>query len=179
MKPCEVFEKVSAHQVEGMMLHDQLADGFHFLALPGFAHMHEKQFEEESREMRKVKKYFISRMNVLLGEGRPENPHALPKSWMNYTRQQVTADSKRKAVRELMERWVSWEKETKKLYSEAWAMLTEAGEIAAACMIKELLRDVDEELSRAEELHLRMEAVTYDMATVDQIQVELEKDLQK
>lgn len=173
MKPCEVFEKVSAHQVEGMMLHDQMADGFHFLALPGFAHMHEKQFEEESREMRKVKKYFISRMNVLLGEGRPENPHALPKSWMNYTRQQVTTDSKRKAVRELMERWVSWEKETKALYSEACALLTEAGEIAAACMMKGLVRDVDEELCRAEEMQLRLEAVMYDMPTVEQMQGEI------
>lgn len=175
MKPCEIMSRISTHQIEGMMLHDQMADAFAFLALPGFEHLHTKQFEDESREMRAFHNYYITRMGMLMSEGRPEDPHVLPRSWVGYTRQQVTTDSKRKGVREMMERWVRWETETRQLYQESVAQLTECGEIAAACEVKRLLMEVDEELCRAQEMHLRLESVMYDMPTIDQMQWELMK----
>lgn len=173
MKSAEIFGKISTHQVEGIMMHDQMADAFLFLGLPGFSEMHEKQYHEENEGMRKTHKYYISRMNMLVCEGHPEDPKALPKGWAGYTRQHIPAETKRKAVRELMERWVEWEKETKKLYEECVLQLNECGEVAAACEVKERLHEVDEELCRAETLHLRLEAIMYDMPTVDQIQQEL------
>ena len=40
MKPSEIFGRISTRQVEGMMLHDQMADAFAFLTLPGFEKLH-------------------------------------------------------------------------------------------------------------------------------------------
>lgn len=173
MKPSEIFGRISTRQVEGMMLHDQMADAFAFLTLPGFEKLHEKQYHSESAEMRCLHRYYINHMDMLMADGRPDDPRALPKSWAGYTRQQVTTDTKRKAVREMMERWVSWETETRGIYQECYMHLTDCGEIAAACEVKRLLLDVDEELCRAKELHLRLEAVMYDMPTIEQMQGEL------
>ena len=176
MRAAEIFAKLSMHMVEGMMLHNQLADGFAFLALPGFAEKHEHRFAEESENMRKVHAYYISRYNMLMDEGHAEDPHAIPRSWMGYSRQQVTQETKKKAVRELLEHWVKWERKTKDCYQHAYVDLTECGEIAAAQMIKRLLCDVDDELAYAENMHLRLEAVAYEMAAIEQMQEEVEEN---
>lgn len=170
MKAHEVFNTICTHQVEGMMLHDQLADAFAFLGLPGFKRMHEYHFADESKGMRETSRYFINHYNMLLEDGHPADPHVIPRGWMGYTRQQVTAETKRKAVRDLLTRWVEWERETKKIYEKAFADLMEAGEIAAAMRVKHMVLDVDEELEHAEKLHLRLEGVMYDMHTMDQMQ---------
>ena len=174
MKAGEVFARISTHMVEGMMMHDQMADAYNFLTMPGFRALQEKRFMEETEAMRKLHLYYICHYNMLLEEGHPQDPRALPHSWQGYTRQQVATDTKRKAVRELMEHWVRWEKETKCCYQKAYADLMECGEVAAAQQVKQLICDVDEELAYAEMLHLRLEAVTYDMPTMDQMQAELE-----
>lgn len=173
MKAAEVFSKISRHQIEGVMLHDQMADAFAFLALPGFEKLHEHQYKEESAGMRNTHRYYISRVGMLMCEGRPEDPQVIPRSWMGYKRRQVSAENKRKAVSDLMDHWVRWEQETKQMYEECCRHLTECNEIAAACFVKQMVMDVDEELCHAEKLQLRLESVSYDMAAVDQIQHEL------
>ena len=169
MRTGEIFTRISTHQIEGMMLHDQMADAFAFLALPGFKRMHEYRFAEETKSMREVHAYFIEHCNMLLDEGRPEDPKALPRSWHGYTRQQVSYETKRKAVREMMERWVEWERETKACYEKAYAELTECNEVMAACFVKGMLEEVTEELAFAEELYLRMHGTDFDMPYVDQM----------
>lgn len=170
MKVHDVFARIATHQVEGMMLHDQMADAFAFLGLMGFKRMHEYHFADESKNMRMTHKYFINHYNMLLEGGHPVDPQALPHSWMGYTRQQVTHETKRKAVRDLLTRWVEWEKETKEMYEHAYAELISDGQAAAAMRVKTLMIDVDEELEHAEKLHLRLESIMYDMPTIDQMQ---------
>ena len=175
MKVSDIFTKISTHQVVGIMLHDQMADAFAFLALDGFAHMHEHQYKEENNSMRNVHRYYIDHMDMLMENGQPSDPHAIPRGWGGYTRQRVDAETKRKAAHDLMERWIEHEKDTKKLYEESYRCLSEQGEIAAACMVKKLITDVDDELCWAKKLHLRLEAVDYDMQVIDQVQLELLK----
>lgn len=166
MKAAEIFGRVSTQMVEGMMMHDQMADAYAFLALPKLSALHERRFEEETESMRHLHRYMINHFNMLLEERHPSDPHALPNSWHGYTRQQVTAETKRKAVRELMEHWVKWERETKRCYEKAYIDLIEAGEVAAAMRVKRLVCDVDEELEHAELMHLRMESTGYELAEI-------------
>ena len=173
MRAAEIFGRVSTHMVEGMMMHDQMADAYAFLALPKLSALHERRFEEETESMRHLHRYMINHFNMLLEEGHPSDPHALPNSWHGYTRQQVTAETKRKAVRELMEHWVKWERETKRCYEKAYMDLVEIGEIAAAMRMKKLICDVDEELEHAEIMHLRMDGFGYEMNAVESIQAEI------
>lgn len=179
MKANEIFARISTRQVEGMMLHDQMADAYDFLTLPGYQSLHEYHFADESKGMREIHRYFIEHHNMLLNDGHPEDPRALPHSWMNYTRQQVTQDTKRKAVRELMEKWVDWERDTKRIYEQAYRDLVECGDIAGSMEVKRLILDVTEELAFAEQMYIRLEGVMYDMPTIEDMQERLCKKYRK
>lgn len=172
MKASEVFGRISTHMIEGMMLHDQMTDAFNFLTLPNFRKLQERRYYEESQSMRDLHVYFISHYNMLMDEGRPEDPHAIPRNWMGYSRQQVTMETKRKAIRDLIEHWVKWETETKHCYEKACMELMECGEVAAAEYVKKLVMDVNEELAYAQMLHIRLEGIGYDMPTIDQMKLE-------
>lgn len=89
-----------------------------------------------------------------------------PSAWRNYTRQQVNAGTKRKAVRDAFLRWQSWETETKKLYEQAYADLNELGEVAAACEVKKLVESVACELERVERQRINLECLDYDLAAI-------------
>lgn len=90
----------------------------------------------------------------------------IPDAWRGYTRQQVDAGTKRKAVRDAFLRWHSWESETKKLYEQAYADLHELGEVAAACEVKRLVESVACELERVERQRINLECLDYDLAAI-------------
>lgn len=57
-----------------------------------------------------------------------------------------------------MREWCEWEHETKELYAKSAKDLYDAGEVAAAHMICELVRDVDDECKHADRLALKLSA---------------------
>ena len=171
MKTCELFEAVSRHQIEGMMLHDQLADAFALLALPGFAMMHEYRFADESKAMRAVHAYYITHHHALLPESHPAAADLL-RNWRGTDWQQAMS-VRRKSAHELFCRWVEWERATKVLYQQVVTELINHGEPAAAHELMALVNDVDEELAYAEDLHMRLDGISYDAATLEQMQEEL------
>lgn len=57
-----------------------------------------------------------------------------------------------------MREWCKWEHETKELYTKSVKDLYDAGEVAAAGMIYELVRDVDDECKYADRLILSLSA---------------------
>lgn len=65
-----------------------------------------------------------------------------------------------------MRKWCKWEHETKELYAKSAKDLYDAGEVAAAHMICELVRDVDDECKYADRLALKLSAVDYDMQAI-------------
>ena len=40
----------------------------------------------------------------------------IPDSWYKYTSMDVDASTKRNAIKDLTEKWINWERETKTLY---------------------------------------------------------------
>ena len=132
MTVSEIFEKLNSHLVEGVMLHDQLAEYYDFLNLHGYKRCHEYHAFCEFKTRRKVMRYYVNHYNRLPLAEKATNPKAIPENWYNYTRQEVDAGTKKRAVRDGFVKWVDWEKETKKLYEEAVCNLYEIGEIATA-----------------------------------------------
>ena len=61
MTVSEIFNAISNHQIEGIMLHGQMADYFDFLSLHGFKRMQEYHYLDESTCMRSVHRYYIRR----------------------------------------------------------------------------------------------------------------------
>lgn len=166
MTASEIFGRINAHQIEGIMLHSQLAEYFGFLNLCGYKCQHEVQAMYEFVEHQKTVRYFVAHFNRLLPEAEAKDPEIIPSAWRNYTRQQVDAGTKRKAVRDAFLRWHSWESETKKLYEQAYADLHELGEVAAACEVKRLVESVACELERVESQRITLECLDYDLAAI-------------
>lgn len=162
----EVFRELSGHMLTGIMMHAQLADYYDFLSLCGYARCHEYHMYDERIAMKRLHRYYIGRYDRLVEEASPTNPDVIPSTWYRYTRQDVGTGDKRSAVRSGMERWVSWETDTKRFYEEMYKELTEASEIAAAEMVAGLIEDVDEELAHAKREHLDLMAADYDIGYI-------------
>ena len=162
----EVFKSISSHMIKGIMLHEQMSDYYDFLNLHGYKRMHEYHMYCEMKAMRKMHRYFINHFNRLIEEEIIENPDIIPSSWYRYTRQEVDVNTKRNAVKAGIEKWVSWEEETKKLYEKMYGELMSNGEVSAAKKIGCIIRDVDCELKWAQRKHINLVTSDYSMSFI-------------
>lgn len=162
----EIFEQLASHLIQGMMVHEQLANYYDFLGLKGYKRCHEYHYMQESCEYRGICRYYINHFNRLIKEPEFKNPDVIPESWYSHTRDEVDMTTKRNAVQNGLEKWRSWETDTKKLYQEMYKELLDLGEIAAADKVNELVCAVDCELKKVERYVLNKEAINYDMSSI-------------
>lgn len=173
MKTCEIFAKIKERLLAGVMFHADMANYFAFLNLHGFEKLHEYHFLEEAADLRAVECYFVDHFNELIPSGEPERVSVIPETWCNHTRSDVSADTKRRAVRDGMAKWVDWETKNKTLYAEYYAQLCSIGEISAAMLVKDLVCGVDEELKHAHDMALTLEGLSYCMSDIVSMQDKL------
>jgi hypothetical protein len=169
----EIFTEISGQQLRGMMLHNDMANYFDFLGLPGFKRLHEYQFFSEAMEHRKTDRYFINHFGELLPESENKIENYIPGAWYATDRQNVDSDARKNAVKENFVAWIEFETGAKKLYEKCYAEAMNAGEAAASGYIMRIVSDVDMELKKAERMELELKAIDYDMPTVVQLQEEL------
>ena len=162
----EIFSKVSAHMVKGVMFHEQMSDYYDFLNLHGYKRGHEYHAKCEMRAMRKLHRYYINHFNKLIVEERVEDPKAIPDGWYKYTRQEVDANTKRNAVKDGIEKWVAWEKDTKDFYESMYIELLDLGEVAACKKMACLVKAVDKELKWAQRHHINLVTADYSISYI-------------
>lgn len=179
MTVSEIFAELSAHIVKGLMFHEQMSNYYDFLNLKGYKRCHEYHFFCENIAFRKLTRYYINHYNRLIEMVDFDDPGAIPINWWQYTRQEVSPETKKNAVKDGIVSWVRWEKETKSLYQRAYKELMQIGEVAAAMHVKCLIEDVDCELKHAERRHLDLMSVNYDMMYVVDKQHELHEKYKK
>lgn len=174
MTAIEVLNEIVSHQIEGIMLHAQLADYFDFLDLHGFKRLHEYRYFDESAEMRGVCRFAINRLNKI-PKPKPDipNPNVIPANWYSATRYDVDANTKRRGIGDGMKRWVNWEKQTIAFYEAEYKHLMEQqsdGNIIVASKLLDMINGVSEELKRAERLALELASYDYDLPAVYEMQ---------
>lgn len=162
----EIFARLKKHMLEGMVFHDQMAKYYDFLNLKGYKRCHEYHYFCETLGYRKLYRYFMNHYQMFIPYEDMDDPQAIPMNWYKYTRQEVDPGTKRSSVKSGIEKWVKWEKETKKLYQEMYEELIKIGEIAAAQFIGCYVADVDCELKYAERKHIDLESINYDLPTI-------------
>lgn len=175
----EIFGKIAAHMVEGLMFHSQMAEYYMFLGLEGYSQCHEYHYLCETKSYHKIVTEYIKCYNKLLPTQRAEDPGLIPSGWYKYARADVDVNSKRNAIKTGIEKWVAWEKETKKLYEKMYQELMTLGEIAAAQKVLDLICDVTCELKDAEQYHLNKRATDYDMVYIIEEQDKKKDDFEK
>ena len=162
----EIFSELSGHMIKGLMIHDQMSDYYDFLSLRGYKRCHEYHYQKEMCDYRKLHRYFINHYGKLIEEKRIDNPEVIPSSWYRYSRTEVDASTKRTAVKNGIEKWVAWEKETQALYQKMHRELTEIKEDATAIFLQDYIKSVDCELKWAERKAIELESVDYSLAFV-------------
>lgn len=162
----EIFSAISARQIEGIMLHDQLVQCFTFLHLDGYKRLQEFRFMDEAAEHRNMVRFYIERYNRLIPGAHAGNPAVIPESWMGRTRLEVDTATKRMAVRDMFKRWVNWESSTvSRLQAHAQALYS-TGDIVYADYIGRMAQDVSNVLKTATGMMIDLEAVDYDMTAI-------------
>lgn len=74
----EIFANLSAHMVEGLMIHDQMSSYYAFLNLPKYAECHAERYWEESKNYMCLKDYYFKHHERLLKENPITNPKLIP-----------------------------------------------------------------------------------------------------
>lgn len=162
----EIFNKLASHMREGVMFHDEMTRAHEFLGLWGLAKCHMHHAREEAEGYQSLVYYYSTHYFKLLQLEENNKQKLIPESWYKYTAQAVDIGTKRTEIKNLMNKWIEWERTTKSLYQGMRNELAAIGEIDAAIKIDEYICDVSKELSHAEKKLLRLETVGYDIVHI-------------
>ena len=173
MDVSEIYAKLSAHMIQGIMAHEKLANYYDFLNLRGYKRAHEYHMAKESKAFRKLNRYYINHFDRLIEEEPVPEPDIIPASWYRYTRHDVDPNTKRQAVKNGIDKWVAWEEKTKQLYESMYYELMAMRYVAAAEELACCIREVDKELKYAYRKQIELESVDYDLTTIIFEQTEL------
>lgn len=162
----QIFRELSAHVLEGVMFHVEMADYYTFLDLRKYAEEHEEHAKSEMTSYRCLCLYYMNHYNQFIEESQFANPGAIPQLWRTYKKQDIDSSAKKQAVKSGVEKWVAWETETKELYQRLYEELENYGDFTAARHVLDLASDVDYELAEAQHKQLALASVDYDLVYI-------------
>ena len=166
MSEITIFNEIVVRQIEGVMMHTDLADIFDFMGLRGFKREHEYHALLEFCEMRSVSRYAINHIEQMPNGQGAKQKDIIPSSWYGATRFDVGESDRKNKVKELYTKWHTWEKETKSIYEKKYKELIDLGAVASALKVKELVCDVDKELKCIEREYIEYSAIGWDMSYI-------------
>lgn len=197
-----LYSELINRMKQGVEMHEQLADYYNFLNLPGYAKCHEYQMLCELLTYRKAKDMYMREYNQLVQPAymvnntltnmaaNSNNPNAMnnmannkmnysnnviPTNWYNYTRYDVDQGTKRTAVKEGFKKWLDYEKDTKQYLTNMAQYLEQNNEREAARKLDYLIEHVEKEIEAAENKMMNLESAGYDMNYILQQQEELKQ----
>ena len=175
----DIFNEISKRYVAAMMMHGQMADYFNFLGLKGYKRLHEYQFLTETLERREICRYFVDHHGKLLKDSFSGTVKVIPDSWYTASRLSIGKSTKQKAVEDGFIEYHNWESETKSIYEKYSQKLREAGAVADAIFVEELVEDVSAELQTVERMISDLISTGYDMVYIAEIQSEIHEKYKK
>lgn len=161
----EIFEALCTHLKEGVCYHEELEKAFCFLGLYELAEIQKEHYNDELKKYRDMVCYYITNHFKLL-KIETEKKEVIPENWYKYTTQQVDNGTRQNAIKELITKWIEWEKDTKKLYEDLYLKLTNLREVAEAIKLEKLIKDVNKELGEAQRLLIKLETINYDLTVI-------------
>lgn len=185
-----LYSELINRMKQGVEMHEQLADYYGFLNLPGYQKCHDYQMLCELLTYRKAKDAYMREYNQLVqpmenmglnnsnmtNNKNPQNyAEVIPQNWYSHTRYDVDAGTKRSAVRDGFKKWLTYETETKEFLTKMAQHLEEINEREAARKLDYLIDHVEKEIEHAEEKILSLENVNYDMNYILQEQDSLKQ----
>lgn len=162
----EVYSKIGSHMIEGIMIHLKLSEYYSFLNLPKYSKFQYRRYLEESESYHKLSEYYMKNHHKLIKETKVDIPHIIPETWYEHAKQDIDTNVVRNGVKDGLQLWCDWEKETKVLYENMYSELLDIGEISDTIMLKELIFDVTNELALAMEYMINKQVTNYDIVLI-------------
>lgn len=163
----KIMSCVAKRKLEGVMVHDALADAFLVMNLYGFSEFHRKREKAEFKEFHKVKDYIIERHGEIPStEGATIEDTSILYFHKKYSRENLTPETKRKICAYIFEYIVDWETETIEFLSAKYKELVAHGAIAESIYVANMIEDTDKELKGFIRCHIRYEDTNYDMVQI-------------
>ena len=184
----QLYSELIDRMKQGVEMHEQLADYYGFLNLPGYQKCHEYQMLCELLTYRKAKDAYMKEYNQLVPASNMMNGMAnmaanngmnnmnnngnngnynyrevIPQTWYKYTRYDVDSGTKRTAVKDGFKKWVDYEKETKQFLTNMVQRLEQQNDRESARKLDYLIDHVQKEIETAEEKMMALENSGYDM----------------
>lgn len=165
----EISGLIAQKMLQGTMIHQQLINYYNFLGLKGYKKCHQYHYYEESCAYIHFMCYFINHYNKLIPKYSFDSltaPSIIPDNWYNYNREDVDINTKRNAVKNGLQKWISWEKDVKHFLQEMYTQLININEVALAIILQKNIQDVDKELKHAQLKYLEVKAIDFDMTVI-------------
>ena len=186
----QLYSELIDRMKQGVEMHEQLADYYGFLNLPGYQKCHEYQMLCELLKYREAKDAFMKEYNQLVplnmmmngisnmannnnsngmnnmnnnSNGNYNYNNVIPQNWYKYTRYDVDSGTKRTAVKDGFQKWITYEKETKQFLTNMAKRLEQADDRESARKLDYLIDHVQKEIETAEEKMMALENSGYDM----------------
>lgn len=162
----EIFNTIAAHMEKGVRIHKAMMQAYDFLALKGYSKCQEYHYIEETNNYLNLLHYYMITYQKLIEVKEPIEIDIIPASWYKHTREDVDNNTRRSAIKELMIKWVQWEKSTKTLLQQMYRELDALNEVAAAMYVKNCIEEVESELQNAQQKQLELETINYDLVEI-------------
>ncbi len=175
----DIFNTIASHMTKGLELHMQLIFAYNFLNLSGYEECQKYHFLEETKNYLDLKKFYSDNYNKLIQEEKLEKIEIIPANWFNHIKQDVDTGTKRSAIKDFMNAWITWEEEVKTFLQICYKQLYEQNEINAALKIADLIKEVSQELEHARKTQINLESSGYDIIYILEIQDSLQKKYNK
>lgn len=175
----EIFLAISSHLAKGLKIHNMLANAFGFLNLDGYKKCQEYHLLEELCNYRKLNNFYLDNYDKLIIEKTLEDVDIIPANWYKHLKEEVDANTKRAAIKDLMKKWVDWEKETKVFLEQQYKLLYDMNDLLGAVYILKMIREVSDELKNARKKQIDLDSIGYDISLIIDEQECLYKKYQK
>lgn len=174
----EISSLVAQRLLQGSMNHQSFAKYYSFLGLEGYKLFHQHQYYEQSCTYLKFTFYFLQHYNRFVPKFSTETLSTfaiIPDNWYDYSREDMDINTRRNAVKNGLQKYVHWEKQTKKVLEDCYSQYMNISQIALGLKLKDYLQKIDKEIKKAELCLLQISATDYDMPTVISQQEKLKK----
>ena len=166
----ERLGKVASQALDGVMFHTDLTDLFDFLSLKGFYKWQKHQLDEELCNLNYIKHYAFKKHHMFLTvELSDDVPEVIPAAWMNHSALEATSADIATTLKASLTTYWEYEQKVAKEYKA----LAEEAEGTDKDMICELHKEVCEEITKIEQMIMKLQSTNYNSLHIQLLSNEL------
>ena len=157
-----LFKTVLNHQMKGIIFHNDMMALYEFCSLHKYSHKHKVRTKEEMGNFIKTQRYYINNYGKMPKIDGSSNTSVIPSQAYSANTKEITYDYRCKMLKESLNKWLEWEKETMELYLAccSYALTKQKKDYV---LWKKLLEEASEEHDCILEEIRKLQMISYDV----------------